>query len=123
MLHVNQGIALSADSDSFAPDSSVHQGAILEPQLGPSRYAALLLELLVLSHGMVLVLARAIATVAPSWSGVYYRCVLLSDICGIASAQDRTTTTPASRVCGVPCVKNPFCNGLGLSDGCGFCRD
>ena len=51
----------------------VQQGATLEPQLGSARYAALLLELLVLSHGMMLPVTRAIAAVAPFYSNVYYR--------------------------------------------------
>ncbi len=55
----------------------VSQGAILEPQLGLVPYAALLLELLVLSHGMVLAVTRAVAAVAPSYSDMYYRCGLL----------------------------------------------
>ena len=53
------------------------QGAILEPQLRSLPYAALLLELLVLSHGMVLAVTRAVAAVAPSYSDVYYWCALL----------------------------------------------
>ncbi len=56
---------------------SVSQGALLEPQLGSLPYAALLLELLVLSHGMILPVTRAVAAVAPSFSDVYYRCALL----------------------------------------------
>ena len=53
------------------------QGAILEPQLGSPRFAGLLLELLVLSHGTVVLVTRALAAVEPSLSGTYYRCAPL----------------------------------------------
>ena len=61
----------------LAQGQRVFQGAILEPQLGSGRYAALLLELLVLSHGMILPVTKAVAMVAPSYSDLYYRCALL----------------------------------------------
>ena len=65
------------------PNWSLRQGALLEPQLGTVRYAALLLELLLLSHGTVVLVTWTIAAVAPSWSGVYYRCVSADTACWV----------------------------------------
>ena len=55
------------------------QGALLEPQLGTPHFAALLLELLVLSHGTVVLATRLLAATVPSLSRVYYRCAVVCE--------------------------------------------
>jgi hypothetical protein len=41
--------------------------------MGSARFAALVAELLLVAHGLMVVLARALAAAAPDYAGQYYR--------------------------------------------------
>lgn len=61
--------------------SFLWKGAELEPTMGSARFSGLLLELLALSHGLVVLTSRLLASAMPSLSRYYYRCSLIL-ICG-----------------------------------------
>jgi len=48
------------------------QGVVLEPALGSARFAVLVAELLLVSQLLLVLLARALAAVAPALAGSYY---------------------------------------------------
>jgi hypothetical protein len=65
------GLTRQAATHALLPPLLHLQGVLLEPRLGSLRFAGLLLELLLLSHGLVVVAAAGAAAYIPEWSHLW----------------------------------------------------